>query len=237
MVLSTTPGSARRWTQLRFLVLLLVTVLVGHDAVFASQFGLGEGFRQAMTAGGHDAYWMAFSVVIVALGALALVREVLRGMRLSRRIGWPAGRRSPGSPVAPDGVVGYVAELRRIWPKLFVATAILFTIQENLEHIAAGQAPHGLGSLIGTEHPYAVAVLAIVVGIAAAFGALVRWRIRMLEARAAWAAASHQPRLRGPSIAPARSFAGGASPRSIGSPGSSSGSTPVALPQSAPDRF
>ena len=101
------------------------------------------------------------------------------------------------------------AELRRIWPKLFVATAVLFTLQENLEHIAAGQAPHGLGSLIGSEHPYAVAVIAIVVGIAAAFGALIRWRIRLLEARAAWAAAAHEPRLRGPrSLQPGRSWWG-----------------------------
>lgn len=198
MVLSTSPRLARRWSRLRFAILLLVTVLIGHDAVFASQFGLGNGFRQAMTAGGHDAYWMAFSVVIVALGGLALGREVLRGLQLSRR-GSQLDASGPGAsaPAVLAGAAGYVAELRRIWPKLFVATVALFTIQENLEHIAAGQAPHGLGSLIGAEHPYAVPVLAIVVGIAAAIGAMIRWRIHLLEVRAARAAA-RKPRLRGP---------------------------------------
>jgi hypothetical protein len=209
MVMSVSPRSARRWSRLRFGVLLLVTALVGHDAVFASQFGLGDGFRQAMTAGGHDGYWMAFSVVIVALGMLALAREAVRGWRLSRQAAGHEVRRRRVLPQAETaGFAGYVAELRRIWPRLFVATALLFTIQENLEHVAAGQATHGLGSLIGTEHPFAVPVLAVVVGMAAALGALVRWRVRLLEIRAANAAA-HRPPMRGPRVLrPARSWWG-----------------------------
>jgi hypothetical protein len=76
---------------------------------------------------------------------------------------------------------------------------------ENLEHIAMGQSPHGLGSLVGTEHPLAVPVLAIISALVAGVGALVRWRIRILELRVARAA--HRPRLRGPrAITPAREW-------------------------------
>ncbi len=157
---------------------MLFSLLVGHDAVFAVQFGLGDGIREAMTASGHDGYWMAFSLIVVVLTAGVLGRESVRAIRIARRL------RAPSSTAAqarerPVGDRGFRREFRSIWPILFVSTCLAFTVQENLEHIAAGLAPHGAGSLIGTEHPFAVPVLAAVSALLAAVGALIRWRLRV----------------------------------------------------------
>ncbi len=200
MTLVASPRAAGFLPWLRFLALLPISLLVGHDAVFAFQFGWADNFRLAMTGGGHDGYWMAFSLVIVTLTAGVLAREAIRALLLARRIGG-----QPWNRVRQVRDRGFLREFRSIWPGLFVATCAAFTIQENLEHIAAGLAPHGLGSLIGAEHPYAVPVLAVVSAMLGAVGALIRWRIRILESRIAPVA--HRPPRRGPlAIGPARDW-------------------------------
>lgn len=199
MVVQTSRRAARALPWLRLLALLPISLLLGHDAVFLAQFGLGDDFQRAMSGGGHDGYWIAFSLVISALAAGLLLREAVRAARLSSRL-----RPSVASTSSLDG--GYRREFRSIWPALFLATSLGFALMENLEHLALGLAPHGLGALIGTEHPTAVPILALVTAAVAAIGALVRWRIRVLEARVAGQAAREQ-RLRGPrSLAPAREW-------------------------------
>src|SRR5689334_10132966 len=86
MVLSTDPRRARALPYLRLLALLPASLLLGHQTVFALQFGIGADLRTAMTAGGHDGYWTAFSVVIAAIVVGLLAREGMRALALRRRL-------------------------------------------------------------------------------------------------------------------------------------------------------
>jgi len=61
--------------------------------------------------------------------------------------------------------------------------ALAFALQENIEHLAGHGHLIGLGALIGPEYPLALPVIGLVALAAAALGALVRWRIALLEAR------------------------------------------------------
>jgi hypothetical protein len=210
MVLLTDRRGLRLWPLLRFLGLVPLSVLIGHDAVFITQYGLGSDFATAMRVGGHDGYWIAFSLVILGLASLGLARSIWRAARLSRQARECTSDRGQSGKLA--AVAGYLDEVRRIWPRLFVATAAGFTIQENLEHLASGQVPHGLGSLIGAEHPFSIPVLAVVALAVAAVGGVLRWRVRILEARIALAAArfrwarplATRPAARWPAIAALR---------------------------------
>jgi hypothetical protein len=205
MVLLTGRRTAHALPFLRLLALLPLSLLAGHEVVFRVQYGLGDDLRQAMSAGGHDGYWHAFGLVVLALTSGVAIREAIHAVRLRWRLrGRPVGpaRGSPGAIGAP--AVAWHREFGGLWPLLFSATAIVFTIQENLEHIAAGETPHGLGALIGGEHPLAVPVLAGVSAVVAALGALVRWRVRVLEQRVAGLARLAESRWRPPRrIAPA----------------------------------
>jgi hypothetical protein len=208
MVVLTDRRRARTLPWVRLAALLPLSLLLGHEAVFVLQFGIGDGLRQAMSAGGHDHYWTAFTVVITAVSAGLFLREVGRAARLQSRLR-ELRRSAPAVPGPVSALTqggAWRAEFRGMWPSLFAITAAGFTVQENLEHLGAGQAPHGLGSLIGGEHPLALPILALVSGAIAAIGALIRWRVRSLEARVAAARAATARRRHPRAIAPAREW-------------------------------
>src|SRR5690348_15895631 len=108
MVLTTGRRNVRALRSLRFLALLPVSLLLGHEAVLAIQYGLGSDFAAAMTAGGHDAYWLAFSVVIAALTLGVLARDGARliALRLGLRRAPTADAAGVGDhgPTPSDGV-------------------------------------------------------------------------------------------------------------------------------------
>src|SRR5258706_15353523 len=107
MVLQTTRGLARTLPWLRLLALVPISVLLGHDAIFATQFGLGDHLRRAMTGGGHDGYWTAFSLVILVLASGLVVRAGARELGLRRRL------TRLGTSPRPDAVDGgYASEVR-----------------------------------------------------------------------------------------------------------------------------
>ena len=186
MTLQATPSTARVLAALRFGLLALACLGLAHDAVFAAEHGLGAGFAEAMSAGGHDGYWPIFSVVVVIsvtlLGlstAVRIGRLAAAGRPLSGR-GAPTGLALRGRPAR-----SYLQDLRALWLPLLALTASGFTIQENIEHLAGHRHLIGLGALAGPEYPLALPVIALVTLVAAALGALVRWRIAVLEARVA----------------------------------------------------
>jgi hypothetical protein len=166
------------WHRARFVALVLVTLLAAHDAAYLVRFGAGAGYASAMTAGGH-AYWDAFTVsgIALAVGLLGASLATLRRLRVA------------ADPAAVDaasatGSVAYVAELAHLWPRLLGAVTAAYLLQEIAEHLLAfGHAPtpDELAAILG---PASLAALAVVTFLVAAVGALVRWRIAILRARA-----------------------------------------------------
>jgi hypothetical protein len=185
MTLQASPLAARVLAALRFGLLALACLWLAHDAVFAAEHGLGAGFNQAMSAGGHDGYWPIFStVVVIAVTLLGLWTAVRIGrLAAARRPLGPGGRSGLGDRGRPAR--SYRQDLRALWLPLLALTATAFTVQENIEHLAGHRHLIGLGALAGPEYPLALPAIALVSLVAAALGALVRWRIAVLEARVA----------------------------------------------------
>jgi len=180
--------------RLRFLLLALVGLFLGHTAVFAAQYGVGGNFAAAMTAGGHDDYWGVFMLIASTGGLILLIATIVRISRLPNPAPVRALVRLPdivtGGDLPTYGHV-FVDLARRLMPTLIVG----YAIQENIEHLASHGHLIGLGALGGTENPIALPVLVAVSAALAALGALVRWRIALLVAHRA--AAPHSVRERG----------------------------------------
>jgi hypothetical protein len=180
MTFEASARAVRLIASIRFVLLALVCLAVAHDAIFAVEHGIGAGYAEAMRNGGHDGYWPALSVVVVVAGTVLGLRAAVRLGRLGRA----GGRGSHTSRVVPGRAYpGYRSELLRLWLPLFVGVALAFALQENLEHLVGHGHLIGLGALIGPEYPLALPVIGLVALAAAALGALVRWRIALLQAR------------------------------------------------------
>lgn len=177
MVITTGVGRARALAAARFATLVLACLLVAHTAIFMARHGTGPAFAAAMTAEGHDAYWPAFILVVGGGSAVLVATAVSRLRRLAGRA--PRRRRSAdGTPLPAFG-----DELKALWPNLFGATTVLYTIQENVEHLASQGHLPGANIMWGPEGSFALPGLLLVSLFAAALGALVRWRVRVFAAR------------------------------------------------------
>lgn len=193
MTFDVSPVARRLWRIARFAVLVAVSVVAGHTAVYAAHRGVGEELAAAMSSGGHDAYWPLALAGTIGIGALALARAghgVWRMWREARRIGRRHEDFQRGSEPSERP---YRRELLAIWPALFAVTAAAYLGLENLEHLAAHSHLTGLEALFGADHPLAVPILAGVSLAVAGIGALIRWRVRVLEARLRAAATRRPP--------------------------------------------
>lgn len=203
MVLQTSRRSLVVPHAVRFGLLALGGLLLGHQAAYAVQYGIGAGLTQAMATGGHG-YWPIFSTLALSALLLLLSRSTWRlvplrgdgpsaGAPRAAAEGHPAGlpraRHGPrptDPPTAPPTVPRtYRRELLALWPPLFGVVAIGFTIQENLEHVTSHGHVPGLEPILGPSAPLALPILALVTLALAAVGALLRWRVATLEARLA----------------------------------------------------
>jgi hypothetical protein len=191
MTFATGLGTARILGAIRFALLALASLAVAHDATFAAEYGIGAGFVRAMSAGGHDGYWPAFSVVVVAA---VTVLGLWSAVRLGRLLTRGGAHRRANLTTAGRPRRTYRRELRALWTPLFLLTAVAFAVQENIEHVVGHGHVIGLGALIGPEYPLALPVIGLVTLAAAALGALVRWRVAVLEARIAGCLDEARPR-------------------------------------------
>jgi len=176
MDLVASPVVARRLGRIRLVALAWIALLVGHDAVFAAQYGLGDAYRTAMASGGH-AYW-DIAVALGAIGGVVVLTAAFGVWRLERLA---SGRRLGRRPAiaAPS----YRATLLALWPRLLAIVVIGFALQENVEHLTTHGHVIGVGALVGAEYPLALPILGLVSLLLAALGAVVRWRIRLLAWR------------------------------------------------------
>jgi hypothetical protein len=192
MVGLTDARTARRLRNVRFGLLAVGGLLLGHTAVYLTDYGDGSAFARAMSVGGHDGYWPVFAGVALAClavlsidglaglarAALALRRSGADPDRSSDARSDRGSREPGGSSAGPD----YLTEFLDLWGPLFLVVVGLFVVQENVESaIALGRLP---GLAVLTVHLSAAPVLALVTGVLAAVGARVRWRIAQLERRA-----------------------------------------------------
>ena len=77
----------------------------------------------------------------------------------------------------------------RLWPRLLLVVGTAFLVQENLEHLAAGQGLPGLWALSAPGYPLAIPVLLAVTGLVSAVGGWLQWHretlVRRISARLA----------------------------------------------------
>jgi hypothetical protein len=174
----------RPWLErLRFVALAALGTLIAHDAVFAAQYGLGHERDVALAATSHG-YWPAFvalTLLVATAGAGTAAAAIVRLRRLLRGL--------PAAPAVP-GRTSYLREVARLWPRLLLVVAAVFVVQENLEHVAAGQAPVGLWALSAPGYPLAIPVLVAVTGLLAVVGGWLRWQHETLVRRLVAARAS-----------------------------------------------
>ena len=207
MIWQASRPTATFMRRVRFGLLAVVALFLAHDAVFLAQFGVGDGFAVAMQRSGHDVYWPAYMLLVGSAAAALATITLLRVARLRLQLTAHVASR-PETPEVPRpraraaAAPSYRRELAGLWVRLLVVVVVGFVLQENLEHAGHSHVP-GIGVLFGPENPLAVPALAAVTLLLAMAGALVRWRIAVLDAQVARAVAAGSPRARKTATRPA----------------------------------
>jgi len=179
VILHTTARIARNARRARLGVLVLFALFTAHDAVYLAQSGSGAGYAAAMSAGGHDGYYVPASLIVGIVAAVVALAAIVRLGDLSVRSASSPGSRWTTIDVGPT----YLQELRSTWLRLFPTVIVLFVLQENLEAAFAGHAAPGPDVVFGATSGLVLPILAIVTFLLASLGAAVRWRTRVLLAR------------------------------------------------------
>lgn len=161
-----------------------LTVLVGlvfvHDVVFLRTFG--DDRAAALAATGHPQAWG--SIVLGVLG-LGLGVAIVAGVGLWR-MAWRGRALGPGTQTAPGRVGEALGWLLGEWASLAASIALLFMLQEDVEHLAVHQALPGLGVFGSPAYHDGLAILALVTFLLAATRTLYRsTRARVLARIAA----------------------------------------------------
>lgn len=161
-----------RHGALRFGALAAVGVLLAHDAIYAAGAALGASDAQ-FAVDGHR-YWATFAILVMLVAGVSAGAGLAVLARLSRSLrGMPVVAGAQPGP-------GCRAELLRLWPRLFLAVTLAYALQENAEHLAAGEAMPGLWVLSAPAYPMAIPALVAVTGLLAAVGAWFRHRTAVL---------------------------------------------------------
>jgi hypothetical protein len=161
-------------------VLQLAALVLAHELVFLARYG--SRFGEALAHSGHGVAWTAAAVasVVLAVGvvAIAALRLIRLGVRV-RRIGGAVRASTPAT--LERGA--FLGAWLRLAPRMVALTLVLLTVQENIEHVAAGLGVPGPGVLLSQEYAggaWITIAVALLVSLAAA---LFEWRHRVLLAR------------------------------------------------------
>ena len=163
----------------RATVTALASLVLAHNLIFIA--GYGSRFGAALAQTGHDHGWTVAALTSIGL-AVSLLAVALRRLQQLRRTARGAGAiRLPTEP----GLRAFARRWLAWWIALTLVTAVLFVIQENLEHAHIGTALPGLAVLASDAYPNAIAIiLAVALGISLV-AALLGWRSSVLVARIA----------------------------------------------------
>lgn len=183
---------------LRLLGLLATGLVLAHQSIYLVRYGSIYG--EALVHAGHGQAWSdaATSVLVSAavLAAIAIVRLVRLGA-LVATLELATGAGSPGPADAGDArrrpsaswtmsrlrfgaaAVGWLRTFAVVGPTLVVA----LTIQENVEHAAAGLAVPGIGILLSAEYPMAIPIVLAVAAAVSLVTTILAWTRATLIAR------------------------------------------------------
>jgi hypothetical protein len=119
MTFTTGARLARIAPRLRLIVLVAFALLVAHDAIFVAEFGIGDRFAEAMAQGGHDGYWLPYTLLIgvAAIGVFVASIAVL------------SGTRRQAIELADTPGPSYLAELVATWRWLLPIVVFAFALQ------------------------------------------------------------------------------------------------------------
>ena len=166
-----------------FAASILVALVLSHELVFLTTYG--PAYRIALVDTGHDGTW---AVAVAVVGGLAAGLFLTAALRL-RQLGLVATSVAREAPTMPPDPAALVGRWLGLWPRLGALTTALFVVQENLEHLHAGQGLPGISVLSSGQYPDSLAVIGIVTLVVALVAALFGWRRDLLVARIAAARA------------------------------------------------
>jgi hypothetical protein len=165
----------------------LVALVLSHSIVYLVRYGSDYG--EALAHNGHDGAWTLAVWSTAFLGGTLVVAGAARLATLARAVRRgglaPADRqvRTDGASWIRSWFVGAI--------RLAVVVAVLLTIQENAEHLAAGLPLQGPALLLSPEYPFGLAIVAAVSVAVSLVVALYGRRRDALVARLRRAAAAH----------------------------------------------
>lgn len=171
------PARAER---VAWCVLALLACLVAHEATYQLLYPAPGAYRSAMAVMGHDGYWLGLTsgVALATVALVAVVAVQLRRLRHEAATTPALDAREASGPGA------YLRLVAGTWARLALMAAAIYTVQENLEALAAGLAFQGLDVILGQGLLPLLVVLAATLLMSLAV-ALVRWRRRVLLGRLA----------------------------------------------------
>jgi len=167
---------AGRWRRARHAALFVAALAVAHEAVYFVRYPDPAHAATAMSASGHDRYWLLF---LVAATAAAVLLAAWVAWRLTGGVHAAAAERASREAGSDLLRHEWLAILRRVTP----AVAAAFLVQENLEHAGAHGHFEGLNVYLGPGNELSLPALLAISALVAAGGALIRWRERLLIAR------------------------------------------------------
>jgi len=157
----------------------LVALVLSHSIVYLVRYGSAYG--EALAHNGHDGAWTLAVWSTAILGGTLVVAGAARLASLARAV------RRGGLAPADRQVGSDRASWIRTWfsgaIRLAVVVAVLLTIQENVEHLAAGLPLQGAALLFSPEYPFGLAIVAAVSVAVSLVVALYRRRRDELVAR------------------------------------------------------
>ena len=152
---------------------VLVALVLSHSIVYLARYGSAYG--EALAHNGHDLAWTLAVLSAGVLGGGLTLAALIQLARLGRAAGAAGTAAGPLRPTIQHGIRSWLLTAGR----LAAVTAVLLTVQENVERAAVGLPLPGVGLLVSPEFPFA---LAIVVGISFAVAFVVTLFRRRREA-------------------------------------------------------